>query len=211
MGSIPLSDRERLFGLLQAREAFKQCIRICAYAINNDLGGEHELFLPLAVAAHVIYARPFLHSYGFGKLEDLLVPAQHRPAHHRVLEYRHKVFAHRQLKERKKGDPKATVLDYHAVYLSVRGRQAFTSVAEQHPDPGCFREIHTLSSTLLPKVRYHSQKIFKRHMRLVPQAEGTYKLVMDDDDQTCFMRVDDLDFHEDTFSANLPSIKPLRG
>ena len=211
MSSIPLSDRERLFGLLQAREAFKQCIRICAYAINNNLDSEHELFLPLAVAAHVIYARPFLHSYGFGKLEELLVPAQHRPAHDRVLEYRHKVFAHRQLKERKKGDPKATVLDYHAVYLSVRGQQAYTNVDEQHPDPGCFRDIHKLSSTLLPKVRYHSQKIFRRHMRLVPQAEGTYKLVMDDGNQASFIRVDDLPFGEDTFSANLPSIRPPRG
>ena len=200
-----------MFSLLQAREAFKQCIRICAYAINSDLGGEHELFLPLAVAAHVIYARPFLHSHGFGKLEDLLVPVQYRPAHERVLEYRHKVFAHRQLKQRKKGNPKATVLDYHAVYLSIRGGQAFTTVAEQHPDPDCFKDIHTLSSALLRKVRDHSAKLFKRQMRLVPKAEGTYKLVMDDDEQTSFMRVDDFDFQEDTFSANLPRIKPPRG
>jgi hypothetical protein len=209
MRHIPLSDRERMFGLLQAREAFKQCIRICVYAINSNLGGEQELFLPLAVAAHVIYARPFLHSYGFGKLEDLLVPVQHRPAHQRVLEYRNKVFAHRQLKERRRGAPEA-VLDYHAVYVSIRGRQAFTHVAEQHPDTDSFTDIHTLSSALLPKVRYHSAKLFKRHLRLVPKAQGTYKLVMDDGEQPSFTRVDELTFQEDTFSASLPRITPAR-
>jgi hypothetical protein len=207
MRSIPLHEREKEFGLLQAREAFKQSIRISAYAINNNIANQHELFLPLAVAAHVIYARPFLKNYGFGKLEDILVPVGHQDTHKRVLAYRHKVFAHRQLKEQKKGEKKATVLDYHAVYLCIRGNQAFTTVAEQHPQPGCFRDIYTLSRVLLEKVRYHSLTFFKRHMRLMPREQGTYKLVMDEDAELTFVRVDDIDFQEDTFSANLPRLE----
>jgi hypothetical protein len=210
MRSIPLQEREKAFGLLQAREAFKQCIRISAYAINSNIGPKHELFLPMAVTAHVIYARPFLQSYGFGKLEDAIVPARYKETHKRVLEFRHKVFAHRQLKERRRGEKKATLLDYHSVYLVIRGNQAFTTVAEQHPGPNCFRDIYVLSYALLEKVRYHSQKFFKRYMRLLPKEDGTYKLLVEDDAEISFTRVDDIDSQEHTFSANLPVIQSDR-
>ena len=177
MKLIPLQEREKEFGLLQAREAFKNVIRISAYAINNDIRDRDELFYPLLVAAHVIYARPFLQNYGFGKLDDILVPAKYQETHKRILEYRHKVFAHRQLKEKRKGESHSTLLDYHAVYLRVRGNQAFTVVAEQHPGPESFREMSKLSRILLEKVRYHSQKFSKKYMRLMPREDGTYKQI----------------------------------
>ena len=118
----------------------------------------------------------------------------------------HKVFAHQQLRERRKGESQSTLLDYHAVYLLIRGNQAFTTVLEQHPGPESFRDLYTLSRVFLKKVRYHSQKFSKKYMRLMPREGGTYKLLMDEGAQENFVRVDDVDLHEHSFSDNLPTI-----
>jgi len=203
MDVIPPNDKEKIFGLLQAREAFKNVIRICAYAVNNNIEHGHELCYSLLVSAHVIYSRPFLMSYGFGKLDDILVPDKYKKTHEAVLEYRNRVFAHRQLKEKKKGEDRRRVLEYHAVYYVVKGKTVFTAVAEDHPGIESFKEIHALCRELLRKVRYHSQKLNSKYYKLLPKEEGTYKMIMDDAALSNFVKVADIELSDESQSKFL--------
>jgi hypothetical protein len=204
---IPIEEKEKGFMLLQARESFKQTIRTCAYAVRNDIQEDNELFYPLIVAAHVLYSRPFQINYGFGKLYDILIPEEYIAVHDEILNFRNKVFAHRQLKEKKKGENKRILLDLHSVYFQIRGNQCYSIVAEKHPDVKMFSKIHDLSYVLLMKVRYHSEKLFKKYQKAFPELDGSYIFEMDDGAGSDFKRVEDIELSENSFSANLPSVR----
>jgi hypothetical protein len=204
MANIPLSVKERIFSLLQAREAFKSVVRICAFVEQNKIDREHALYYPLMVSAHVIYSRPFQVNYGFGKLEDLLVPKCKRSVHERTLEYRNRVFAHRHLKQSKKGQAARELLSLHEVFYKVQDRVLYTIVKEDNPPDQALNDLYELSKELLDKVRFQSEKITKQYLRFLPKIEGTYRLVMDDNARIDFECVPDVQLNESTFSRNLP-------
>ena len=160
------------------------------------------------VAAHVLYARPFTTNYGFGKLENISIPTELQDAHDRALEFRHKVFAHRQLIEAKKNQ-QPTLLDYHNVLVKVKDGMAYSVVSTAGPSPqDVFKELHGLSTSLLKKVEYHSRKWFKKYSNLIPKRDGTYQLVMDEGTTKNFLQVEEVETSEGTFSANLPQLTP---
>ena len=207
MKLIPIEEKEKEFLLLQARESFKQAIRTCAYAINNKIQNDNELFYPLIVASHVLYSRPFQTNYGFGRLDEILIPKEYIEIHKEILDFRNKVFAHRQLKEKKKGGNKRVLLDLHSVYFNKRGIQFYSLVAEKSPEAEMFDKIYKLSNILLEKVRYHSEKFCKKYQKAFPQFDGSYIFEMDDSADLDFRRVEDIKLAESTFSLNLPSVR----
>jgi hypothetical protein len=207
MRQIPLQDKEKVFCLLQAREAFKWVIRTCAYIINNNLDPDDDLYHPLVVAIYVMYSRPFLANFGIGKLDTLLVPEPYLPLHKEIIDFRSKVFAHRDLKESKKGQQVRTLLDYHTVYFTKKGAVIYTQVAEERPPEENIRRIYDLASLLLEKVRYHSAKLNKKYERVMPKKDGTYKYIMHDAADKDFEMVDDIELPEGTQSSKLPRLK----
>ena len=206
MSKIPLAEKEKEFGLLQAREAFKKVIRTCAYIENNNIKPGDDLYYPLITAIYVLYSRPFMANYGFGKLDDILVPNKYKDLHEKILTFRHKVFAHRQLKESRKGEKSRSLLDYHNVYFIIKDDWLYSQVAEELPGEQ-INQIYDLSRILLGKVRYHSKKLCQRYRKLFPEESGTYKFLMDDDAKQDFVKVGDQELEEATFSVNLPKIE----
>jgi len=206
MRSIPLADREKMFAFLQGREAFKQCLRVCAEVLNSNMDHTHPLFTPLGIAAHVVYARPFMKSYGFGKLDEVIVPDALRPIHLRVIDRRNKIFAHRQVKQARKGGH-SELLHLHHVFITVGERELFTSVAERRVEVEFFAEIAKLSDTLLPKTRHYSRELFRKYEMVIPREQGTYQLAMDDSALEIFAPVEGVELNEESFSENLPALK----
>ena len=146
-------------------------------------------------------------NYGFGKLDDILIPNNYKELHDEILTFRHKVFAHRQHKESRKGEKSRSLLDYHSVYFLIKDSWLYSQVAEELPKREQINQINDLSRILLDKVRYHSQKLCRRYIKLFPKESGTYKFLMDDDSKQDFVKVEDKELEEASFSKNLPKIE----
>ena len=58
------------------------------------------LFLPLMVALHVLYARPFKHEKDSRRVDPTLVPKEKLPVHNMLLQMRDRIFAHHDKESR---------------------------------------------------------------------------------------------------------------
>lgn len=95
--NIPIPDkatRERWWLLCYAVTSMQHASHTANQLVSFCKSNRDPLFLPLAVAAHTFYARPFSHSKGNGRLEEKLVPSDQFGLHQWLMAFRMKTYCH---------------------------------------------------------------------------------------------------------------------
>lgn len=141
----------------------------CSQILEICDSSTHPLMLPLAVSAHVFYARPFEHNRGVGKMLSDVVPEKLRPIHKGIMTFRDKVFAHTD------GDHNETAgQPLHDVVYSVIDREPIFSTSDPRPQPQEYRRIGAHAKRMRAVFMTRLERHHKRFKGLLPDEEGHY-------------------------------------
>ena len=131
----------------------------------------HPLFLPLAVAAHSFYARPFKDSRRVGKLsEDFLLPKQ-IGIHKWIMAFRDGVFSHIDASE-----SKAAGRAMHDVVYSNDGEDQIFSTSDPLPRPSAYRKVSAQANLVRKMLVKRVNGFHDAHGDLIPDDDGHFLL-----------------------------------
>jgi hypothetical protein len=174
---FPLEERRKLWAWRYAYLSFSHCRDCCHFILKEKLTTEHLIYYSLTTAIYVLYARPFVKSYGLEKLSELIVPQNQKALHEFMLDSRHKFYAHVDAST-------PSLLDGTlAVDVRIKSLKDGGVVVEALEIPARavgFDKIEVLTDELLKKCRYHSLKIVKRYKSDIPRKPGIYRVNIKD-------------------------------
>ena len=90
----PNEETKRFWLMMYAMDAFKKNILYCNYLMANNLSIEDTVYIPIVIAILTLYGKPWHNNQGIGKLDDSIVPHEHRILHDLMLRDRDKIHAH---------------------------------------------------------------------------------------------------------------------
>lgn len=89
-----LWQRKELFRLEAAEACMTLALQCCERLLLLQNDTKNPIYVPLTIAMHTLYARPFSQNVGLGVLSDDLVPVQFRDIHKQHIDLRNKLYAH---------------------------------------------------------------------------------------------------------------------
>lgn len=175
---FPLKERRKLWAWHYAHLSFSSCGNCCRFALKENITKDHPIYYGLVTSVYVLYARPFIKSYGLEKLSQLIVPEDQKSLHEHLLQTRSKLYAH--------VDASTPYLPDGDLAIDVRIKTlksgGLTVEALACPSGEIdFGKIAGLTDGLLNKCRYHSLKIINRFMPDFPKHTGTFHLSITDE------------------------------
>ena len=147
----------------------EKCITCCSQILDICDSSQHPLMLPLAVSAHVFYARPFERSQGVGKLSSDIVPEKYRVLHKGIMTFRDKVFAHTDADH----DETAGHPMHDVVYSVIDGENIF-STSDPRIQPQEYKRIRLHAKRMREVFVKRVNEHHKRFNGLLPSKDGHY-------------------------------------
>lgn len=98
MEEITKQDRQRWWLLCYGLTAMQKASITARQLVGLCNSNRDPLFLPLAVATHTFYARPFMDNKGVGRIEDSIIPARASGIHDWLMTFRCKAYCHTDAK-----------------------------------------------------------------------------------------------------------------
>lgn len=149
----------------------EKCIECCSQIVEICDSSRHPLMLPLAVSAHVFYARPFEKNRGVGKFPAEVVPEKIRPIHNGIMTFRDKVFAHTDGDH----DEAAGQPLHDVVYTVIQGEQIF-STSDPRPQPQEYKKIGLHAKRMREVFMTRLECHHERFKGVLPDEDGHYLL-----------------------------------
>ena len=154
-----------------AAHSFEQAGATCRHL--EGVTDTHPLFVPLMVALHVLYARPFKHEEKSRRIERALVPTDSVSVHDMLLRMRDRIFAHHD-KDSKITDSK-TGVDLFQLVVLVTGGEMRPGVQLVFPTEFQRDKVHTLCERLYRECMTKAQEALSRCITTVPE-DGIYRV-----------------------------------
>ena len=175
---FPLEQRRRLWAWHYAHLSFTNCKNCCEFITKEKLTNKSPIYYRLTTAIYVLYARPFIKSYGLDKLSELIVPKNQKSLHKHLLAERNKLYAHLDTANPSVSDGISSV-DVRIKTLVNGG--LIVEALESPPLREGFEKIVILTDELLKKCHYQSLKIINQHSADLPKQVGTFHLSIQDE------------------------------
>jgi hypothetical protein len=134
------------------------------------------LFLPLNVALHVFYARPFKHEQKTRRIDTAMVPPEFASVHDRLLDMRDRIFAHHD-KDCRITD-QDTGVDLFQLVVVVSGGRMRPGVQLVFPTPRQVGKVTTLCDRLYRACMGKAEEALIRCIGVVPD-DGIYRVSTD--------------------------------
>jgi hypothetical protein len=154
-----------------AAHSFEQARDTCHHL--QGVTDRHPLFIPLMVALHVLYARPFKHDEKSRRIDPALVPADSASIHEMLLRMRDRIFAHHD-KTSKITDSETGVDLFQLVVLVTAGEMR-PGVQLVFPTDFQRSKVHALCDHLYRVCMTKAQEALSRCIATVP-ADGLYRV-----------------------------------
>ncbi len=150
--------------VLAFRQAGKLALRL------KNMPDMDELFYPLMIAMHVLYARSFKHDKKNLRIPEEMVPDEHRQLHDVLIRLRDKVFAHHD-----KRSEFVDVTQTDLFQLVVKVEKGGMSCGLQYIFPAADQldKITELCASLEEKCMYHLRKVSKSFSEM---PDGMYRV-----------------------------------
>jgi hypothetical protein len=180
MTTEQLDDARTLWKMFYACEAFRRAREACEFILTQNLDADHPAYYPLVTSIYVLYARPFNYCRGgIGKLTNDIVPDQHKNIHKFILNLRDQIFAHTDADEPNMD----TVGSANQVNFVMTNGTCRLRLTQMTALPTELKNISILCKVLEEKTDYYVQKLWTRHLKLIPIANGEYTLNVKSIDQ----------------------------
>lgn len=159
------------YGITSMDQAIKSCELIAQHCSDNL----SPLFLPLSLAVHVFYARPFVRSQAVDSLPTTIVPQDAQGIHNWLRHFRDGVMSHLDATvSETAGTPMNDVIySISGEYLEFSTKEARARlVSYVHAAEHCQRMISIFHDEL---IQFH-----KRFIVCLPKSDGDYLLSLAD-------------------------------
>lgn len=168
--NIPtLEERKNWWLKAYAFCSFKQALISCNQLLEYVNSTSHNLYLPLSIAIHVLYGRPFAYQNGVGKLEKNFIPDNYKGIHNCLITFRDKVFAHSDADATKElGQPFLDVV-YH-----IKRDYNFFSTSDPRPNLNYYQKVSEYLPIVIGKVKNEIDQNKEKFNTLLPNLEGDY-------------------------------------
>jgi hypothetical protein len=139
----------------------------------QPLTDRDPLFLPLMVALHVLYARPFQHEKETRRIAESLVPKELAPVHKMLIQMRDRIFAHHD-KESRITDADTGVDLFQLVVVVQRG-EIRPGVQLVYPTDFQLGRVHELCRHLYQTCFRKAKDALIKCIAVAP-ADGLYRV-----------------------------------
>lgn len=167
-------DRREYWKLHAAALAFEKAGDVASRLL--DMEDNDDLFLPLMIALHALYARPFRHDKNQRRMEETLVPGKYQGAHEMALHLRDTIYAHHDkatgLKDSESG------VDLFQLILLVEDRDPKPGMQMVYPTEHQLRNIRDLCGEMRDMCYTKGTEALSRCIDEVPE-DGVYRVSTD--------------------------------
>jgi hypothetical protein len=139
----------------------------------NGLTDRDPLFLPLMIALHVLYARPFKHDKASRRVDESLVPHDFKSVHDMLLLMRDRIFAHHDKEARIKDSH--TNVDLFQIVVDVRAGEMRPGVQLVYPTDFQRQRVQQLCEQLYRACMTKAEETLSKCLAGVP-ADGLYRV-----------------------------------
>lgn len=176
---MTIDERQRLWVTVYALNAFDRASGILRLLFSQCADTSDPLYLPLTVALHALYSRPFNQIDGierthlFSKKD---VPVALRDVHEFMISFRNKVFVHTD-----SDTSKMFGMRIHEVHVEVTANDVIYSSSDPRPQVDTYRRVVDLVDAMTREV---SQRLvsLKRVLDVdLPKELGVYRLRLNAD------------------------------
>ena len=137
--------------------------------LERGLTPDSPEYYALIVGLVCLYGRPFKDSKPAGKLDEKIVPKDHKILHEELIKIRDKAFAHSD-------SSLAFTLGEVSNELRFRrvGRRIGAFATRFLIEPWHFKSMLPLLDSLIEKTDYHNKRVCDRLSKKLPSAQGQY-------------------------------------
>ena len=139
----------------------------------NGLTDSDPLFLPLILALHVLYARPFKHDKASRRVEESLVPQDFTSGHKMLLRMRDRIFAHHDKEAGIKDSD--TDIDLFQLVVDVRGGEMRPGVQLVYPTEFQRQRVQQLCDHLYRVCMAKAQEALSKCLARIP-SDALYRV-----------------------------------
>jgi hypothetical protein len=159
------SDVRQVYKYAMARDAFTEISRVCEHLMAAGISPISPEYYAMAVGIVTMYGRPFTNNARIGTISTSLVPTEFEALHAKLMEFRHKAFAHSDFTGQLPGHGKMT-----EVRLVFDGRTVADFSSRPIFEPVLLPHIKALADLLAQKVKESHDNFLNRVLRvIVPQ------------------------------------------
>jgi hypothetical protein len=134
----------------------------------------HPLFLPLAVATHAFYARPFKMSKGAGVIEKEFIPPESTGIHAWLIDFRDGAYSHTDALPRKEAERPLNDVVYE-INNGIPHIATYSPSAQIEDYGKALRHFAAMEALFALEIA----SFHKRHLDFIPRGTGHYKLSLD--------------------------------
>ena len=164
-------ERKHWWLLAYAHTSFEKSLDACRLLVAQVASTDDDLYLPLAVAVHALYGRPFKSQRGVGKLPNDYIPDDWQGVHQALITFRDQLLLHTDASTIKQaGRPLHDV-----VYHNIESERLF-STSDPRPRLDHYRFVSGYLPRLIQRVRRDLERIHERFGDCMPRSEGHYLL-----------------------------------
>lgn len=175
--TAPLAERLDFWKFQHASITFEEVKKLCALIVQQKIESNHPLHLPLMVALHALYARPFKQKKAV-RLSDDIVPKELRQTHDSLIEMRDQIHAHYDFD----GPATTSGLRLNKVAVFLHGTQARFAITPVFPRSKQVVEIGNLAQILATKTFEQAKIIWSLRFGGIQLTEGDFEVNLSKDD-----------------------------
>ena len=157
-----------------AAQSFDQALKVIGHI--RGITDSQPLFLPLMVALHVLYARPFRHEKTSRRIDEALVPGSYSSVHGMLLQMRDRIFAHHDKDSRITDDD--TGVDLFQIIVEVRSGQMRPAMQIVYPTDFQRERVGKLCEHLYQACMTKAQDALWKCISAIPN-DGVYRVSTD--------------------------------
>lgn len=164
-------ERKNWWMKIYAYTSFQKSLHSCQLLLNSVTETTDDLYLPLALAVHAFYGRPFKKQQGVGKLSEDYIPPNWGGLHKALLIFRDKILVHTDAEIIQSANQPL----HNVVYHNTSGQRWF-STGDPRPRLKYYHEIASYLPLLIQKVGAEIEAIHDRFASCIPSEEGHFQL-----------------------------------
>ncbi len=171
MPKAPHADRIEFWKFQHASVTFGQVKDVCDVILKEKIGPAHSLHIPLMIALHTLYGRPFKQRKDV-RISEQIVPKELKDVHDSLITSRDKVHAHADVD----GPRTAADNSLNKVAIFIRDSNVRCATTMIFPREIQIEKIRSLVNALSQKTQYHAEKVWKRNIKKEFVRDGDYEV-----------------------------------
>ena len=171
-----MNKRQQFWLRQYACRAFYHTVESCQFLLRYGIHPESPLYYPLMSAAYTIYSRPFMMSFGVGRLDDAFLPPERLADHKHIMNLRCTFYAHSDATQEPSFEQPS-----NGIIVISKGGQIQYALHEMKTLPPGLPLLHDMAGVLLNKAHSECESLAAEIGLGSAVPDGLYHLNLEDE------------------------------